>query len=176
MFRFVCVCHHCCCSWVCRAVAFPADRAAVSSPTAQTTPGKFVDVTAALGVHFKNLSSHTSKKYLIETMGAGVALFDYDNDGRLDIYLGQRRAAERSHAERHDPAEDRTRNIGIACTIRNQTGRSKTSLKRRACRARATEWEWPSATTTMTATKICSSPRMAATSSITTMATALSRT
>jgi hypothetical protein len=51
------------------------------------TRGKFTDVTSARGVHFQNLSSHTSKKYLIETMGAGVALFDYDNDDRLDIYL-----------------------------------------------------------------------------------------
>jgi len=33
------------------------------------------------------MASHTSKKYLIETMGAGVALFDYDNDGRLDIFV-----------------------------------------------------------------------------------------
>jgi hypothetical protein len=50
-------------------------------------PGKFVDVTSALGIHFQYFSSHTSKKYLPETMGAGVALFDYDNDGRLDIFL-----------------------------------------------------------------------------------------
>jgi hypothetical protein len=50
-------------------------------------PGKFVDVTFALGVHFRYISSHTSKHYLPETMGAGVALFDYDNDGRLDIFL-----------------------------------------------------------------------------------------
>jgi len=50
-------------------------------------PGKFVDVTSALGVHFNYLSSHTPKHYLPETMGAGVALFDYDNDGRLDIFL-----------------------------------------------------------------------------------------
>src|SRR5205807_3331797 len=50
-------------------------------------PGRFVDVTAALGVHFNYLSSHTPKHYLPETMGAGVALFDYDNDGRLDIFL-----------------------------------------------------------------------------------------
>src|SRR6266478_5580371 len=49
--------------------------------------GKFVDVTAALGIHFQYLSSHVSKHYLIETMGAGVALFDYDNDGRLDVFL-----------------------------------------------------------------------------------------
>jgi len=50
-------------------------------------PGHFVDITDKSGVHFQYQSSHTSKKYLIETMGAGVALFDYDNDGRLDIFL-----------------------------------------------------------------------------------------
>ena len=47
----------------------------------------FVDITAASGIHFKHVASHTSKKYLIESMGSGVALFDYDNDGRLDIFL-----------------------------------------------------------------------------------------
>ncbi len=49
--------------------------------------GKFVDVTQRLGVNFQYQASHTSRKYLPETMGAGVALFDYDNDGRLDIFL-----------------------------------------------------------------------------------------
>ena len=67
--------------------AFPSQKSVVSSQTPPPTPGKFTDVTSGLGVHFQNLSSHTSKKYLPETIGAGVALFDYDNDGRLDIYL-----------------------------------------------------------------------------------------
>ena len=48
---------------------------------------KFIETSSALGINFRNISSHTSKKYLIETMGAGVALFDYDNDGRLDIFV-----------------------------------------------------------------------------------------
>ncbi len=47
----------------------------------------FVDVTEKLGVSFQYKSSHTSKKYLLETMGPGVGLFDYDNDGRLDLFL-----------------------------------------------------------------------------------------
>jgi hypothetical protein len=47
----------------------------------------FSDVTEKSGLKFRYLSSHTTKKYLPETMGAGVALFDYDNDGRLDIFL-----------------------------------------------------------------------------------------
>ena len=51
------------------------------------TPGNFVDITAGSGVRFQHVASHTSKKYLPETMGSGVALFDYDNDGRLDIFL-----------------------------------------------------------------------------------------
>jgi hypothetical protein len=66
---------------------FPLQKSAVSPSAMPATRGKFTDVTSARGVHFQNLSSHTSKKYLIETMGAGVALFDYDNDDRLDIYL-----------------------------------------------------------------------------------------
>lgn len=47
----------------------------------------FVDVTTSLSVQFRHVSPHTSKKYLLETMGSGVALFDYDNDGRLDIFF-----------------------------------------------------------------------------------------
>ena len=48
---------------------------------------KFNDATSRLGINFEYIASHTSKKYLIETMGSGVALFDYDNDGRLDIFV-----------------------------------------------------------------------------------------
>ena len=50
-------------------------------------PGRFVDITEKVGVHFLHQAPHTSRKYLIETMGSGVALFDCDNDGRLDLYL-----------------------------------------------------------------------------------------
>ena len=48
---------------------------------------QFTDVTRAVGIDFKHESSATSNKYLIETMGGGVALLDYDNDGRLDIFF-----------------------------------------------------------------------------------------
>jgi enediyne biosynthesis protein E4 len=50
-------------------------------------PGRLVDVTEKVGIHFKQQSSNTSRKYLLETMGSGVAVLDYDNDGRLDIFF-----------------------------------------------------------------------------------------
>lgn len=60
---------------------------ALAAAALESTAGLFVDVTQASGIHFGGVASHTSKKYLIETMGSGVALFDYDNDGRLDLFL-----------------------------------------------------------------------------------------
>ena len=36
---------------------------------------------------FVHANSPTTRKYLLETMGGGVALLDYDNDGRLDIFF-----------------------------------------------------------------------------------------
>ena len=56
---------------------------AATSPSGES----LVDVTQRLGINFQYRASHTSKKYLLETMGPGVALFDYDNDGLLDIYV-----------------------------------------------------------------------------------------
>src|ERR1700676_1986597 len=66
---------------------FPFQKSPKASEQAKIIPGKFADATSSLRVSFQHIASHTSKKYLLETMGAGVALFDYDNDGRLDIFL-----------------------------------------------------------------------------------------
>ena len=46
----------------------------------------FVDSTDTAGVRFKHVSA-PEKKYIVESMSGGVALFDYDNDGCLDIYF-----------------------------------------------------------------------------------------
>src|SRR5213596_2115714 len=45
------------------------------------------DVRCPAGLDFTLQNSPTPKKFLIETMPGGVALFDYNNDGLLDIFL-----------------------------------------------------------------------------------------
>ena len=44
-----------------------------------------VDVPAGLVFHHEN--SPTPRKHLIEAMGGGVALLDYNNDGLLDVFF-----------------------------------------------------------------------------------------
>lgn len=65
----------------------PAQSAVSGMSAAGLVPGHFVDVTDKSGIKFLHQAPHTSRKYLIETMGSGVALFDCDNDSRLDIFL-----------------------------------------------------------------------------------------
>jgi enediyne biosynthesis protein E4 len=63
--------------------AKPASRP-VSTATARVPA--LIDITASTGIHFEHLAS-PDQKYIVESMSGGVALFDYDGDGWLDIYF-----------------------------------------------------------------------------------------
>jgi hypothetical protein len=67
--------------------AFGSKICPAQTVPAEAIPGRFSDVTESKGIHFTAVASHTSHKYLLETMGSGVAVFDYDNDGLLDIFF-----------------------------------------------------------------------------------------
>ena len=77
----MCKCLHACRSIIALALA-GCLIAATPAPEV-----RFTDVTQGVGIAFQHENSATSNKYLIETMGGGVALLDYDNDGRLDIFF-----------------------------------------------------------------------------------------
>jgi enediyne biosynthesis protein E4 len=55
--------------------------------TVGAEPFSFVDVTHDRGIDFVQTNGASGKKYSIETMGGGVGLLDFDNDGDLDAYL-----------------------------------------------------------------------------------------
>ena len=58
----------------------PPAAQAVSSVT-------FNDITNLTRITFQRAPAYTSAKYLLEAMGGGVAMFDYDNDGRMDLFF-----------------------------------------------------------------------------------------
>jgi len=60
--------------------------AATSRPAASPVYG-FTDITREAGITFHHVNGMSGKFYYTETFGSGVALFDYDRDGWLDILL-----------------------------------------------------------------------------------------
>ena len=51
------------------------------------SPATYIEAAHSAGLNFRFRNSPTSRKYLIETMGGGVAIFDYDNDGWPDVFF-----------------------------------------------------------------------------------------
>ena len=49
----------------------------------------FREVSTETGLQFRHYNGMTGKLFLPEIMGAGAALFDFDNDGDLDVFLVQ---------------------------------------------------------------------------------------
>lgn len=80
--------------------------AAMLSFAAQGPP---LELIRPAGIDFEHRNSPTSQKYLIETMGGGVAVLDYNDDGLLDVFLvsgGKLEDPQKSPADycRREPA------------------------------------------------------------------------
>ncbi len=60
-----------------------------TQPSADSTAPLFRDVAEDVGLKFHHFTGATGDYFMTEIMGAGVAVFDYDNDGDLDVYLVQ---------------------------------------------------------------------------------------
>jgi hypothetical protein len=69
------------------AIALPQEKPAPSKETTDLGVS-FLDVAREAGLNAKTIFGGEHKnKYLLETTGCGVAFYDYDNDGWLDIFL-----------------------------------------------------------------------------------------
>src|SRR4051812_44081109 len=104
-------------------------RAFLQLVSAPVLAVKFTDITISAGLgNARNISgSPKDKQYLVEEMGCGVALIDYDNDGWLDIFLVNGSTFEPG-VSTHRPASylfhnngdgtftDVTRKAGLTCS------------------------------------------------------------
>ena len=88
---------------------------------------QFRDITAQAGIHFVHNNAAYGKKWLPETLGAGAAFIDYDNDGYPDILLvngedwpGHAKAPSTLklyHNNRDGTFTDVTRKAGLAVSM-----------------------------------------------------------
>ena len=94
---------------------------------ATACPIRFVDVTAASGITFEHVDGSSGRHYIVEAMSSGVATFDYDRDGLIDIYFpngallpGATRSQPPRHALYRNLGGLRFRDVsehaGVACT------------------------------------------------------------
>ena len=102
-------------------------------PTKAASSIRFEDVTKASGVSFVHVNGAAGKKWMPETMGSGVAAFDADGDGRVDLLFvngrwwpGDPKAAQqptlsfwKNVTEPGGPIrfEDRTKEAGLAISL-----------------------------------------------------------
>ena len=64
--------------------------ASCSSRTPAPTPEGPVElreVTRQTGISFRHTDGSSGRRFIVEPMSAGLALFDYDGDGRTDVYF-----------------------------------------------------------------------------------------
>lgn len=85
---------------LCFAIVFPiSSRAQTASESIQ-----LIDVTAQTGIGFVHSSGAGGRGYIVEAMTGGLALFDYDQDGWIDIFFTNGspfRGADKAPATRH---------------------------------------------------------------------------
>jgi hypothetical protein len=91
-----------------RWTGIPVLQAATAVHPAELSPVTFVDVAKEAGLNVPNVWGGVKhKNYLVESKGSGLAFFDFDNDGWIDVYLpnGDRLPGEEPYPDGKKPTQ-----------------------------------------------------------------------
>ena len=66
-------------------LAGPSPGRAAPGPASTSSPIRFSDITRQTGIDFVHTDGSSGRRYIVETVSAGLATFDYDGDGLTDI-------------------------------------------------------------------------------------------
>lgn len=97
------------------ALAAVGSACGAGEPAAPAPPADFVhlrDARARTGIDYVHRNGPTARKLLIETMGGGVTVFDFDGDGRQDLYFVDSGEVPRTNAEQARGGNRLYRNLG----------------------------------------------------------------
>jgi enediyne biosynthesis protein E4 len=84
---------------------------------------RFVDVTQSSGINFHLTCGGAEKRYIMESMCGGIAIFDYDNDGWMDILLVDGSTLEDLHSGKcHRPKLYRNNHNGTFVDVSAKAG------------------------------------------------------
>ena len=72
---------------VCCVLVLGLARVSAPDAWAEECAIRLHDVTAASGITFQHTHGGSGERYVVEPVAAGLALFDYDSDGLIDVYF-----------------------------------------------------------------------------------------
>lgn len=68
-------------------------------PAKAESPILLRDVTSRTGISFRHTDGSSGRRYIVETVTAGLATFDYDGDGLIDVYFVNGAPLQGTHVE-----------------------------------------------------------------------------
>src|SRR5215472_14740301 len=124
------------CGLLLRGGAISFAQQAKPAPVRSNPIASFVDIFQQAGLTAQNVFGGVeTKKYIIETTGNGVAIFDYDNDGWPDIFLVDGTTLEASRAGKGGPTNRLYRNNhdGTFTDVTDRAGLTATGWGQGVC-------------------------------------------
>ena len=119
-----------------RSLVLQSAPAANASAANATSSVQFVDVAREAGLNVPNVWGGVDhKRYIIEAKGSGLAFFDYDNDGWLDIYLTNGTRLDEKWAPGKSPTSQLFKNNrdGTFTNVTEKSGLARTGWQTGVC-------------------------------------------